>query len=75
MRLDILYPVANTWGGQKKSVAMDWMFYLILLFVLFGIITLIGTVRYIVNKRIEQREKKLQLEKEAQQIAESNSGL
>ena len=54
---------------------MDWMFYLILLFVLFGIITVIGTVRYVVDKRIERREKKLQMEKEAQQIAESNSGL
>jgi Flp pilus assembly protein TadB len=54
---------------------MDWMFYLILLIVLFSIITVIGTVRYIVNRRIERREKKLQLEKEAQQIAESNSGL
>jgi hypothetical protein len=59
----------------EKSVAMDWMFYLILLFVLFSIITVIGTVRYLVNKRIEQRERKLQLEKEAEQIAESNSGL
>jgi|GEM_PF-2300742 len=54
---------------------MDWMFYLILLFVLFGIITVIGTVRYVVNKRIEQRERKLRMEKEAQHTAESNSGL
>ncbi len=54
---------------------MDWMFYLILMFVLFGVIAVIGTVRYVVNRRIEQREQKLRMEKEAEQVAESNSGL
>lgn len=51
---------------------MDWMFYLTLLVVLFSIIAALGTFRYFMNKRIEQRHR---TEEEAPQTAESNSGL
>lgn len=54
---------------------MDWMFYLTLLVVLFSIIAVIGSVRYLMNKRLEKLERKQQMEEEARQIAESNSGL
>ena len=54
---------------------MDWMFYLTLLVVLFSIITVIGTFRYLMNKRIEKIEERRRLEDEARQTAESNSGL
>jgi uncharacterized membrane protein YcjF (UPF0283 family) len=54
---------------------MDWMFYLTLMVVLFSVIAVIGIFRYLVNRRIERLEQKQQEEKEARQIAESNSGL
>jgi flagellar biosynthesis/type III secretory pathway M-ring protein FliF/YscJ len=54
---------------------MDWMFYLILLFVLFGFVAVISIVRYVMNRRLEKLEREAQMEKEARQIAESNSGL
>ena len=54
---------------------MDWMFYLTLLIVLFSIIAVIGIFHYLMNKRLEQLEKKKQMEAEARHIAESNSGL
>ncbi|MDA0680239.1 MAG: hypothetical protein O3A13_12330 [Proteobacteria bacterium] len=54
---------------------MDWMFYLALLVVMFSAIALIGIVRYLINKRLERIERLHQMEKDARQIAESNSGL
>ena len=54
---------------------MDWMFYLTLLVVLFSIIAVLGTFRYLMNKRIEKIERKHRIDEEARQTAESNSGL
>ncbi len=54
---------------------MDWMFYLIVFLVLFGLIATILTVRFFLGKRLEMIERKRQTEEEARQIAESNSGL
>ncbi len=55
---------------------MDWTSYLIVFLVLFGLIAPILTVvRFVLGKRIEKTEKKRQMEEEARQIAESNSGL
>ena len=54
---------------------MDWNFYLIVFAALFGIYVTLLTVRFLVGKRLEQHEKKRQLEEEARQTAESNSGL
>jgi len=54
---------------------MDWTFYLVSLGVLFGTIGVLLTVRFFVNRRLDKREEKLRMEKEARQIAETNSGL
>ena len=54
---------------------MDWMFYLIIFAVLFGFIAVILTVRYLLERRLENHEKKRRVEEEARQIAQSNSGL
>jgi len=54
---------------------MDWTFYLIVFVVLFCIVAALMSVRFLVNKRLERFEKKRRLEKEAQQISETNSGL
>jgi F0F1-type ATP synthase assembly protein I len=55
---------------------MDWMSYLIVFLVLFGLIaTILTVVRFLLGKRLEKTEKKRQMEEEARQIAESNSGL
>ena len=54
---------------------MDWVFYLTLLVVLFSIIAVLSTFRYLMNKRIEKIEAKARLDDEARQTAESNSGL
>ena len=52
------------------------MFYLIVFLVLFGLIaTILTVVRFLLGKRLEKTEKKRQMEEEARQIAESNSGL
>ena len=42
---------------------------------LFCVIVAILASRYILNKRLEAREKKQLIEEEARRIAESNSGL
>ena len=43
--------------------------------VLFGLIaTILTVVRFLLGKRLEETEKKRQMEEEARQIAESNSG-
>jgi uncharacterized membrane protein YcjF (UPF0283 family) len=54
---------------------MDWMFYLVVLVVLFSIIAVLGIFRYLMHVRLKRIEKKLKMEEEARQIAESNSGL
>lgn len=54
---------------------MDWMFYLIIFAVLFGFIAVILTVRYLLERRLENHEKRRRVEEEARQLAQSNSGL
>ena len=54
---------------------MDWKFYLTIFVALFGLFVTLLTIRFLVGKRLERRERERQLEDEAQQTAESNSGL
>lgn len=54
---------------------MDWMFYLVAMAVMFGIAVVLLTIRALVNRRLEAREKKLREDREARQVAETNSGL
>jgi len=54
---------------------MDWMFYIYVFLILFGIVATLLSVRFLMNKRIEKFEKKRRMEEEAKQIAETNSGL
>jgi hypothetical protein len=54
---------------------MDWMFYLTIFAGLFGFITVILSVRYLLNKRLQKIEKKRQMEAQARHTAETNSGL
>jgi hypothetical protein len=54
---------------------MDWTFYLVSLGILFGTIAVLLAVRFFVNRRLDRREEKLRMEREAQQTAETNSGL
>ena len=54
---------------------MDWMFYLVVLVGLFSVIAAIGVVRDLMHVRLKRVEEKIRREKEARQIAESNSGL
>ncbi len=54
---------------------MDWNFYLIVFLVLFIFVATLVTVRHFIDKRLERIEKKRQMEEEARQTAESNSGL
>ena len=55
---------------------MDWMSYLIVFLVLFGLIaTILTVVRFLLGKRLKKTEKKRQMEEESRQIAESNSGV
>jgi uncharacterized membrane protein YfcA len=54
---------------------MDWNSYLIVFVALFGIFVILLTVRFLVGKRLEKPERKRQMEEEARQTAESNSGL
>lgn len=54
---------------------MDWMFYLIVFLVLFALIAILLTIRFFLDKRLEKIEKKRQMEEEARQVAETNSGL
>jgi Tfp pilus assembly protein PilO len=54
---------------------MDWMFYLIIFAILFGFITVILSVRFLINRRLQKIEKKRQMEAQARRTAESNSGL
>jgi len=54
---------------------MDWVFYGIVLGVLFFAISAMLITRYLLGIRLEKLEKKQQMEEEARQISESNSGL
>ena len=54
---------------------MDWMFYLTIFAILFGFITVILSIRYLINRRLQSVEKKRQMEAQARHTAESNSGL
>lgn len=54
---------------------MDWMFYLTVFLVMFALIATLLTIRYLMGKRLDKIEKKRQMEEDARQIAESNSGL
>jgi Tfp pilus assembly protein PilO len=54
---------------------MDWAFYLTIFVALFGLFVTLLTVRFLVGKRLENIERKRQLEEEARQTAESNPGL
>lgn len=54
---------------------MDWTFYLVSLGVLFAVVAVLLSARLLVNRRLEKREEKLRLEREARQISETNSGL
>ena len=54
---------------------MDWMFYLIVFAVLFSILAVLLSIRILLGRRLEKIEKKRQLEENARQTAESNSGL
>jgi predicted membrane protein len=54
---------------------MDWTFYLIVFLVLFSFLATMLAIRYIVNRRLENIERKQRLEEEAKQVAETNSGL
>ena len=54
---------------------MDWTFYLTIFVALFALFVALLTVRFFVGKRLEMLERKRQVEDEARQIAESNSGL
>lgn len=54
---------------------MDWMFYLMVFLVMFALIATLLTIRYFMGKRLESLERKRQMEEDARQTAESNSGL
>jgi len=54
---------------------MDWMFYLYVAVVSFGVMAVILSIRYFLDRRLEKLEKKRRMEEEARQIADSNSGL
>ncbi len=53
---------------------MDWTFYRTIFVALFGLFITLLTVRFLVGKRLENIERKRQLEEQARQTAESNSG-
>ena len=54
---------------------MDWMFYIVVFAVVFGVLAVMQTVRYVLSKRLEKEEKKRRMEEEAREMSESNSGL
>jgi Tfp pilus assembly protein PilO len=54
---------------------MDWEFYLVVFLVLFAFIATLMTIRFFMDKRLEKIEKKRDMEEDARQTAESNSGL
>jgi len=54
---------------------MDWASYLVVSLVLFAFIATLMTIRLFMDKRLEKMEEKRQMEEDARQAAESNSGL
>lgn len=54
---------------------MDWMFYLIVSVTLFVVFAVILATRYYLSQRLAKLERMEEAEKEAREIAESNSGL
>jgi len=54
---------------------MNMKFYLVVFVVLLGVIGTMFTGHYFFNKWLERRATRQQLEDEARQIAETNSGL
>lgn len=54
---------------------MDWAFYLVLGIVLFAIVAGALVLRYLLMLRLEEIERKAELEQEARETAEANSGL
>lgn len=58
-----------------ESQSMDWAFYLVLGIVLFAIVAAALVVRYLLMLRLEEIERKAELEQEARDTAEANSGL
>ncbi len=51
---------------------MDWTFYRTIFVALFGLFVTLLTDRFLVGKRLENIERKRQLEEEARQTAESS---
>ena len=54
---------------------MDWTFYAVVFAVLFGIVAIMLSARFILNRRMDQVEEERRKEEEARQTAETNSGL
>ncbi len=54
---------------------MNWMSYLVVVLVLFGLFATMLTIRYLLTKRLEKQERKRRAEEGARHTAESNSGL
>jgi ethanolamine transporter EutH len=54
---------------------MDWISYLTISAVLLGFFAVVLTVRYFLNRRLTNIEKKRQMEEDARQASMSNSGL
>jgi hypothetical protein len=54
---------------------MDWLFFLILGAVLFVLIVGVLVLRYFWMLRLEEEERKAEIEQEARETAETNSGL
>ena len=73
--LDICRLIANTPDVRIGIQIMDWMFYLIVFLALFSLIATLLSIRFLLGKRLEKMEEKRQMEEEARQTAESNSGL
>jgi hypothetical protein len=65
----------NTLHTISGTSAMDSFFYIVTFSVFFGLIAIMLIVRRTLNKRLEAIEKKIRVEEEARQMAETNSGL
>lgn len=54
---------------------MDWVFYLIVGMVLFAIIVAVLVARYFLALRLEEVQRSEEIEEDARDTAEANSGL
>lgn len=54
---------------------MDWVFYLTVGAILFVVIVVALAARYLLMLRLEEAQRKEELEQEARDTAEANSGL